>query len=649
MGRPSKQQLLATLLDTIREAESISVAQLQTRMAPQWKPATLAALLENALESGLVSKGQGGGGGVLRLTDLVSTTADANEEAQEKFMAALQLCTRGDYQQGVKSIDIQTQLGWSDAIFGSVRAIVQAQGRIALKRGPGAYVYILTATVHDTPKPSPSTNATQTEPVDQSHELDIDDINTLFNEIQRQPGRTNRAVRESLKWQEHEFWQTRTTLVDDGRLIAMQGDDGAIDIRQGNAHPVPDTSMVKILEHLIARAAPVRITDLIARLSIGKEATVMACTRLSRMTFVKAGDDTIMLANSISARDDPDSDMVELLRQLKDRNMAAKVTLLDNLGWGPERLQEALGKCVARKFAEDSIDIILKLPAGGLFFDRHKDAPSTTICRSPVAFEALREAVRKGEITAFVGSGVSADAGIPTWGNLLTLMKKEVMESKKSEEIACLIGSNDYVGAISAIESALGANAFTTAIQRELAADRCNHPSTSAIVALGCIAGKLKRIVTTNLDKLLELNLGREPVARLHGGNIQHDGKKIYHLHGFIDEPETWVLTRKQYNTAVYDNVPYIQSLRALFHERLMFVGYGMEDNEFDLILDQIEGAYKPHERSSHFFFLRAQDAAKRPYFVRRLEDLGMTPILYDAHENLPILLARLAMPREST
>lgn len=88
-----------------------------------------------------------------------------------------------------------------------------------------------------------------------------------------------------------------------------------------------------------------------------------------------------------------------------------------------------------------------------------------------------------------------------------------------------------------------------------------------------------------------------------------------------------------------------------------MFIGYGMQDVELDAILDWIEGNYQTHQQPRHFFFVHEDDEANSPFFYRRLQGLGLRPVLYRSppyengegknmsrHAYLPVLIAQLAV-----
>ena len=111
----------------------------------------------------------------------------------------------------------------------------------------------------------------------------------------------------------------------------------------------------------------------------------------------------------------------------------------------------------------------------------------------------------------------------------------------------------------------------------------------------------------------------------------------------------TWVFTHRQYSMKWFSE-PYQSALKSAFAggRTLVFMGYGMRDHEIDNILNYVEGTHGRNQQAKHYFFIESDEARRSPYFVARLERLGIRAIQYQGYENLQLLLAQIALTLES-
>jgi hypothetical protein len=102
----------------------------------------------------------------------------------------------------------------------------------------------------------------------------------------------------------------------------------------------------------------------------------------------------------------------------------------------------------------------------------------------------------------------------------------------------------------------------------------------------------------------------------------------ILKLHGTLIEPATWVLTRAQYDRAMYAD-PLLQgAFSALFHAcPILFVGYGLADDDLDLLLGRVR-ALAGSSPPRHFALVAAETVT--PFRKSRLEQSGIRLIPYD-------------------
>ena len=205
----------------------------------------------------------------------------------------------------------------------------------------------------------------------------------------------------------------------------------------------------------------------------------------------------------------------------------------------------------------------------------------------------LIDLVNGGDMWAFVGSGVSADAGCPSWGGLVegalkSLDEKARQEIIKDERYKKAFSLRRFAQCFSRIEAFVARESLEKAVFSQIL------PVKSPGKILRCLADwPLAGYITTNYDRLLEIAL-REKGERgwLPVGNsmdevkkISGDAKKvIWHIHGSTGletNKSRLILTENDYDDLYLDGSPVITQLRGLLAQRrIVFVGFGFEDNE---------------------------------------------------------------------
>lgn len=95
-------------------------------------------------------------------------------------------------------------------------------------------------------------------------------------------------------------------------------------------------------------------------------------------------------------------------------------------------------------------------------------------------------------------------------------------------------------------------------------------------------------IITTNYDRFVEDNLGFSPLV---GNNIilSNPYGSVYKIHGSIVSPESLVITKEDYENFNIGNELIKAQLISLFiHNPIIFLGYGMNDDDIKAILETI-------------------------------------------------------------
>jgi SIR2-like domain len=199
-----------------------------------------------------------------------------------------------------------------------------------------------------------------------------------------------------------------------------------------------------------------------------------------------------------------------------------------------------------------------------------------------VTAEELGSRARDGELAVFLGAGVSAAAGLPTWEELL-------------EELAGRAGlDGDLRAGVSQLPPQDSAALLARSLGREELAGYVQErfgPQPYAL-AHALVAGlPVREYVTTNYDPLVELaaaDVGR-PMRVLPFEEAEPSAPWLLKLHGDAGHPDSIVLTREQYldfgdrRTAL---AGVLQSL--LLTRHVLFVGTSMLDDDLIRIAHQV-------------------------------------------------------------
>jgi hypothetical protein len=262
-----------------------------------------------------------------------------------------------------------------------------------------------------------------------------------------------------------------------------------------------------------------------------------------------------------------------------------------------------------------------------------------------LALDELRKTYREGDVVLFVGAGVSAAAGLPSWEQLVDVLHTRARGRRASAdalaEILRLKAAGKFIDALSVAKLALGDVEFDEVVERELDDQRILEvPEIGRAIA--ALSPKLRAVLTTNIDHLLEraFSGGWPPIYRA-TGDMARRRRVILKLHGTLWDRATWVLTRKHYDRAMYNDALLSQAFSAIFYMcPILFVGYGLADDDFEQLLGRVR-AISNGQPPRHFALV--PEGSLTSYGRRLREDAGVKIIEYptsgDGHATLPGIL----------
>ncbi|MGY1815025.1 SIR2 family protein [Blastococcus sp. SYSU D00820] len=238
--------------------------------------------------------------------------------------------------------------------------------------------------------------------------------------------------------------------------------------------------------------------------------------------------------------------------------------------------------------------------------------------------EELGDRARRGQLALFVGAGVSAAAGLPTWEQLL-------------DELAARTGLDDELRAGLA---RLPAQDSAALLARELGRAELEGfvkerfgPGPYALAHALLADLPVQEYVTTNYDPLVELaaaDIGRE-LRVLPFEEPQPGAPWLLKLHGDAAHPESVVLTREEYLQFGDSRAALAGVLHSLLLTRhVLFVGTSMLDDDLIRIAHQVRSAVQvpgatQRRRSGTVLALR-EDRARSRLWEQDVETVAMSP-----------------------
>ena len=241
----------------------------------------------------------------------------------------------------------------------------------------------------------------------------------------------------------------------------------------------------------------------------------------------------------------------------------------------------------------------------------------------------LAEALDSPDAILFIGSGVSAWSGLPSWGKLISDLANYLdHHSVGSELIRAEVKHGDLLQAAS-----YGFDKLTRHQQGEFMREACRYGVARPSQLHKVLATVGPRcFVTTNYDNLIEESLRtwrpdiffRPPITNRDLIGLPEIVQAraidfIFKPHGDAADTESIVLTREQYRMLLPggERQAVLESLKLLLVSRpVIYVGFGLRDPDFLYLRDILLNIYKGGTRD-HFAIMADVSAEQIDYWRR--------------------------------
>lgn len=279
------------------------------------------------------------------------------------------------------------------------------------------------------------------------------------------------------------------------------------------------------------------------------------------------------------------------------------------------------------------------------------------------AIKEIQKAQEKNQLVIFVGSGVSNNSGIPTWGNLIKVIadkikyykcnscKKQQDCSRSECEERYDFTQDEYLRIPEYYyqqDTSENHSKYYELIKNTLKNDKDSNPIDDEIFKI-----LPHHIITTNYDALLEksknLNSKLYTVVSQDSDLLsKSDERYIIKMHGDLEIPETIVLKESDYIDYEQKHTLISTFIRSLLvNHTFLFLGYSLNDYNLNLIIGWInyfKKFYKVEDRPMNYM---VSSEAPLEYEKMRLEDKNICVIALDS---LPEdLMDNVEIPRALT
>jgi hypothetical protein len=260
--------------------------------------------------------------------------------------------------------------------------------------------------------------------------------------------------------------------------------------------------------------------------------------------------------------------------------------------------------------------------------------------------DPLIDAVRERKCVLFLGSGLSALAGYPSWSQLIDRLVGEARRrpNARLEGLNAIEARGDYFMLAEFARETLGTAEYARLLKDVLGG---RVPTTEAHKLIA--STDYRGIITTNYDRLLETTITQvrswAPSTFTHDAlppmaeALFNDELFIFKMHGDIMASGSIILTARDYDHMLLRS-PHVRALLfgVFLNYKLLFVGYSLRDPDFNLILRELTLLFENYV-PAHYALVPNPGTFESDHLLKRMniELIGYDPA-DDHHAVLEVL-----------
>jgi uncharacterized protein Usg len=271
--------------------------------------------------------------------------------------------------------------------------------------------------------------------------------------------------------------------------------------------------------------------------------------------------------------------------------------------------------------------------------------------------DGLIKAVRNRKCVLLVGSGLSTLAGYPTWSQLISRLVAEAKRSPRArtEGLDVIEARGDYLMLAEFARETLQPWGYTEILKEEL-----GHPASSYRRAPADRGDGLSRDRHHQLRPaagerhcagagLGANTFSHEAVSQM-GAALYNPELFLFKIHGDLASPASIVLSTRDYERLILFS-PHVRALLMgmLLNYKLLFVGYGLRDPDFNLALRDVSLVFENYV-PQHYALVPNPGTFEQDHMLRQMnvQLIGYDPaddhrevleVLQQLHDLAPVSL----------
>ena len=237
--------------------------------------------------------------------------------------------------------------------------------------------------------------------------------------------------------------------------------------------------------------------------------------------------------------------------------------------------------------------------------------------------EKLARSIRSNKAAIFMGAGVSKGAGLPGWTDLLIEIGQCTTPPTTREDLAQLGDPRDMANLLK-LRLSRDSKSLDELLTSRLEGSKYSLQH-GLLSSLPC-----NEFITTNVDELFEMAAStKERTLKVIPSNTESD-RWLLKLHGTISKESTLVFTRESFMDLSRNSRALFGLVQAmLFTRHMIFVGYGLGDEDFHEVVYDVRSAFPGRNlsRTIGTVLTLVEDPIKKDLWSDTLEIVAMRPL----------------------